>query len=1008
MGVLLMELNRKTRLRSVLLVCVLCLASGAVRAKTQFAVFDKDYGIGGTAGNYTIRVNGQGFDRTVSATLTNDQGSKHQAVQYYRVGPEILYATFDLTTALPGLYDVVVEKGSTAESLAIRPGLQVIAGGGGAIELLVVTPDESNPTLPTPVNDGSLIEFQIVCQNTGINDSYVPVIQFRSDQPFSEVEVPTIEDADMQVYQFNDIWYPFPQSDESCPGIVLPNSGYARSYWMESDGTDSGGKLLEGIEHSISHKYAEAEEINWVAYLKLHNGVTEQERFSIIEKLQSKMNNKVSSFYAMLSGNAQLVNREDLVNDLSYYHLVRLEIDKVLSSITTSISGRLSAASFETPISNISITANNLDTGEMFRTTSMYDGSFRFNNISGGSYEISTAEVLSLDGLTKVQVRNREQIAGLEIPVDNGYCVDLLVTLADELVQLPAGGTAFLTCKCEPDCDNASSSSKLPTFKRLWGFTESNTLRISGLFAGEYDVAVDIPGYAESFASFTLLEGSEGIEEIPVNCVPGITVTGTVTSEFGQVLDKFAVLEGADEGNSRHIHFAEWNDLRFEFQDVLPGNYKLSFSASGYATIVEQVDVEADSTSYEIGEYDVPPERMLSVRWTGGFANKGDDATAIIFDLRGNLIRALPIQIGTDFTIDRLAAQEYSFGIFDSGTGLFETVVNLADSQVTELQIRSSSMAGAVSRMTLSGMITSEITLEEFDTTTCWELDPIADDDNLTPLLPFVENDCSATLCKAQLHKVLELRETVIKVSQQIFNTHDLIDVAKAKLLEICLTYKALCPGGWTIASLSDDGGEWTIASLSDDGFDVCPELYYNVSLWAHAINNAIAHHKWLVEVYKDGATKFESARKEYEWCKTYACDIDLSGTWWGLWWNPTTGEGGHMILGLNKKISNPTYYSGTAYATGTGFTFDDEYASYNLEAVLTNKNTIEMSGSLYIDASEIEDLWFIASSVLKHTAASIVDGTMWGTYTTDWLMDYGGGETEWGLGEGWFYLVKQ
>ena len=55
-----------------------------VVAPNEFCVVDTGYGTGGTAGNYTIEINGALFDRTVTATLADGAGFEGEASAYYR------------------------------------------------------------------------------------------------------------------------------------------------------------------------------------------------------------------------------------------------------------------------------------------------------------------------------------------------------------------------------------------------------------------------------------------------------------------------------------------------------------------------------------------------------------------------------------------------------------------------------------------------------------------------------------------------------------------------------------------------------------------------------------------------------------------------------------------------------------------------------------------------------------------------------------------------------------
>ncbi|MDV6032452.1 MAG: hypothetical protein F9B45_20670 [Phycisphaera sp. RhM] len=70
----------------------------------EYSVFDSYFGLGGTAGNRTIEVNGANFDRSLEVVLSNGTSVVSAAISYYRPSAEKLYATFDLTAVDPGAY----------------------------------------------------------------------------------------------------------------------------------------------------------------------------------------------------------------------------------------------------------------------------------------------------------------------------------------------------------------------------------------------------------------------------------------------------------------------------------------------------------------------------------------------------------------------------------------------------------------------------------------------------------------------------------------------------------------------------------------------------------------------------------------------------------------------------------------------------------------------------------------------------------------------------------------
>ena len=669
------------------LALMLCHLAYPALADDPFVVRNDDFGVGGTTGTCTIEIDGTGFDRSVTAQLDSSGGSTVPAEHYYRVGPELLYATFNLTPVAPGVYDVIVTKHTTSQSTRLQSSLTVVAGGGPHIELTVVDPDLDAAAISDGDGMAVPVEFQVVCFNSGINDAYVPLTELQSNCPFYETTTPLSEQADTALSRTYATWYPLPESGGSVPGRVLPNRGYWRSYWIARPGNDSAGNPNDGFECSLGQKYSKAEEVNWMTYLNLHEGVGPDNLNLVLEELYRHIALGDSDFHAMLSRNACLLDVTQGGADLSHYDLMRLEIDRSLASVTTSISGMLSAPSFDIPISHITLTAYNHDTGDSYKTTSWQDGSFAFHSMSAGSYEIFTERVLPQGDSTRLHVAAGEQITGVEIPVVMGNCVELSVVLAGEQSPLPDDSTVFVTYDCGNDCEEDWRTAPLPRFKQLWHFEGSDTLTISGLPDGQYKAIVDVPGFAEAHAVFTVGDTAPESIGVTIECVPGFSVAGTVCPDAAEVTNKTAILERTDDADDVFMHYAEWHQSDFSFPNVLPGTYKLSIAVPGYATVIRTMDISGQDTPVDLGSFDCVPERTLTVRWVGDWSDRTESAMAIVTDSLGNGICCAAVQLGVDFELGRMGEGQYTLCIFNSERVLYETRLQLDSQTRNELPI---------------------------------------------------------------------------------------------------------------------------------------------------------------------------------------------------------------------------------------------------------------------------------------------------------------------------------
>jgi WD40 repeat protein len=129
------------------------------RAETQAA---------GNAGEVTIRIRGTGLDRTnVTARLVSSTRAVLDAVRIVDRGDTRLFATFDLVAAVPGAYDVEVER-SDASILTLTNAVAITAGTGPALRYAIEG--------PPAVRRGRTYTFAVNWENTGDSDAVAPFV----------------------------------------------------------------------------------------------------------------------------------------------------------------------------------------------------------------------------------------------------------------------------------------------------------------------------------------------------------------------------------------------------------------------------------------------------------------------------------------------------------------------------------------------------------------------------------------------------------------------------------------------------------------------------------------------------------------------------------------------------------------------------------------------------------------------------------------------------------------
>jgi hypothetical protein len=189
---------------------------------SEFLVLGSDFGQGGTAGNRTIEINGVNFDRTLTVSLSDGAGFTDEAVSYYRVGSEKLYATFDLTQVAPGTYDVVFENSVGQE--------QVVAAGFEVVHTMSAAEIDVNITAPPAfrrVFHSPWVHFPVTVtwRNEHLNDLAIPILQFVSTEPFGEKLADVLGGGGQNMHAFFGLG-----ESESVPGILMPGDNGSTTY----------------------------------------------------------------------------------------------------------------------------------------------------------------------------------------------------------------------------------------------------------------------------------------------------------------------------------------------------------------------------------------------------------------------------------------------------------------------------------------------------------------------------------------------------------------------------------------------------------------------------------------------------------------------------------------------------------------------------------------------------------------------------------------------------------
>lgn len=371
-------------------------------------VLDNSYGIGGTAGNYTIEIKGDGFDRTVTVELRDSSGNLVcEATSYYRPNTQRLYATFNLSSLIPDIYDVVIHKLTTDEIIIVPTGLTVVQGGGGT----------NKPRLeyvPTHIvrDPNQFYFFEVVWENTGINDVLSPVLEVKCSELFNEDPNALLNGWG----QYHYVFYGIPDGGGPL-GILRPGQKGRKTFLINPQPLAPG--RIRDIVYKVDRLYKDPNKpFDWSSILEDIQllDINDEQFGHILAQLSSQVGDTCGDFLQMLSRNASLLGKSEK-NPPSWEECVSVEIALAQALLGTSIMGTLKNSDMELCLSNASVTALNLETGQIYVARTMTDGSFVLS-VEPGSYSFSCVKAAIPDQV-KITV-NQDQCTAVEIQISHG------------------------------------------------------------------------------------------------------------------------------------------------------------------------------------------------------------------------------------------------------------------------------------------------------------------------------------------------------------------------------------------------------------------------------------------------------------------------------------------------------------------------------------------------------------------------------------------------------------
>lgn len=560
--------------------------------RLEYTVLDDFFGFGGTLGNRTIEINGARFDRSVNASLVDGTGALVPALAHYYVDESLLFATFDLTSVEPGRYDVIVTKSSTGQTVEIADSFEVIVGGAAPNNARIEAPEIT-------LRDGT--PFTIRWGNDGLNDVLAPLIVVRSNAPFGQDFSDLTSEGKATVFLGT-------SNGPGPAGILLPGQTEQRTFAGTEVRSELGFPL--GFTLTVDRLVADTGlPFDWEALRDaiIPPDLTDGQFEPIFQQLVAQVGPTWGDYLEMLSRNATLLSR-GLGDNRDQLNLIALEIDAIRALTGSSIVGNVIADDLQVNTMGELIAARNLDTGRLFTTISLSDGSFALTGLPTGSYSLALENSDAF----------HPPVSDLQVSAFDAVTGAVLLAEVNRTIQGAIRGD-----EDGAPVENARVSLTLDTISIAEAVTDSEgRFSFGGLAIGIYDLEVQASLRRSNTITVDLVDAvtDVAVELEVAGAIEGNVIVPAIPGLDGPVLIRAESLSDIDTVILSTLDSAGF----FRIDGLAPGNYILGIIQSGVLL------AETDTLSVVAGTTTSVPD--LS------FAGPGT--------VRGQVVHADPVAAG--------------------------------------------------------------------------------------------------------------------------------------------------------------------------------------------------------------------------------------------------------------------------------------------------------------------------------------------------------------------------
>lgn len=552
----------------------------------QFSVLDDGYGKAGSGGQRTLEINGARFDRSVNASLIDDEGDRISATSYWYVDETKLYATFDLRDAAVGVYDVSIDNADGAND-TVADALEIVdvAEASNASYLFNTPSAVRRPNHDPPFR----YNFFVRWANDGINDAFVPLLVVESSAPVGTTYdfLPNVIGYDdfggnpVTLFGSQTVVRLGITDLEGPPGLLLPGQGGQTTFFGLIDPNP------DDIELKVDRLGKDPDEpFDWLSLRGdvVPRGMSDETFDPIFQQLIEQVGQTWGDYLSMLSRNATLLPT-DIGNNRDPGVLLQQELRIAQAAVSTSIRGIAQARDFAVDISGRTVLARNLSTGETFGATSMNDGSFVFPVVTAGEYEFEFQGAIQINA-TPVSVMDGQHVADVMLHLEPGG------RIAGKITE--SSGQAVADATIVAVANNGQSFAAISN--------DEGEYLLEGLEPDDYRLRITAPGFAR-YEVTGIHSATDTVEQDAV-LVAGASIQGSISLQPGGsdsgLLQVTVTPTGSNQADDAFRSSS--TGLLFAVAGLPSGSYDVTLRKPGYLPVTLVSIQVGQAERLDIGE----------------------------------------------------------------------------------------------------------------------------------------------------------------------------------------------------------------------------------------------------------------------------------------------------------------------------------------------------------------------------------------------------------------------